>query len=59
MAILLLPAAEQMADWGEHLHLRLTSRQMEISVRVNRLKNYLMAHIDGSQFFYLLLRAYF
>ena len=51
LAVLLLPAVEQVADWGEYLHQRLTSRQKVISVRAHRLENYLMAQIDGSQFF--------
>jgi hypothetical protein len=53
LAVLLLPAVEQVADWGEYLHQRLTSRQKVISVRAHHLENYLMAQIDGSQFFFL------
>lgn len=46
-----LLAVEQMAFYGEYLHLRLEGRQMVIAVRMRHLENYQMVHIDGSQLF--------
>ena len=40
LTVLHLLAVEQMAFYGEYLHLRLKGRQMVIAVRMRHLENY-------------------